>query len=167
LQKTAAYMTEAYLLSRADPPVPPFQYAFGTDVPFFPWLEGEGAKQDLPVEEECPVQFPTSSPGSEPKKLKPPTRLPVRNGLRQKNGVDVGPGEVAPAAIGLPTPKIQPTMKAKVDDAMKKVEGSKGDECPAPVPTVNVNPNKYRLERFGAAMQGTGNWEVPGAVLQG
>lgn len=29
------------------------------------------------------------------------------------------------------------------------------------------NPNRFRLERFGRAMSGTGNWEAPGAVLQG
>ncbi|KAJ7769225.1 hypothetical protein DFH07DRAFT_1007117 [Mycena maculata] len=29
------------------------------------------------------------------------------------------------------------------------------------------NPNRFRLERFGRAMSGTGSWEAPGAVLQG
>jgi hypothetical protein len=30
-----------------------------------------------------------------------------------------------------------------------------------------VNPNQFRLERFGKAMTGTDSWEVPGAVLHG
>ncbi|KAF8995998.1 hypothetical protein BDQ17DRAFT_1330195 [Cyathus striatus] len=29
------------------------------------------------------------------------------------------------------------------------------------------NPNRFRLERFGKAMSGTGSWEAPGAVLHG
>ncbi|KAK7052486.1 O-methyltransferase [Favolaschia claudopus] len=37
--------------------------------------------------------------------------------------------------------------------------GGGGDE--------GVNPNQFRLERFGKAMAGTGGWEAPGAVLQG
>ncbi|KAJ7449160.1 O-methyltransferase, partial [Mycena latifolia] len=31
----------------------------------------------------------------------------------------------------------------------------------------NPNPNRFRLERFGKAMAGTGSWEAPGAVLHG
>ncbi|KAJ7202040.1 O-methyltransferase [Mycena pura] len=34
-------------------------------------------------------------------------------------------------------------------------------------PRSDANPNQFRLERFGKAMAGTGNWEVPGAVLHG
>ncbi|KAJ7244419.1 hypothetical protein B0H12DRAFT_1129472 [Mycena haematopus] len=30
-----------------------------------------------------------------------------------------------------------------------------------------ANPNRFRLERFGKAMAGTGSWEAPGAVLHG
>ncbi|TFK34695.1 hypothetical protein BDQ12DRAFT_689414 [Crucibulum laeve] len=30
-----------------------------------------------------------------------------------------------------------------------------------------ANPNRFRLERFGKAMSGTGSWEAPGAVLNG
>ncbi|KAJ7821681.1 hypothetical protein B0H14DRAFT_3471315 [Mycena olivaceomarginata] len=29
------------------------------------------------------------------------------------------------------------------------------------------NPNRFRMERFGQAMAGTGSWEAPGAVLHG
>jgi len=29
------------------------------------------------------------------------------------------------------------------------------------------NSNRFRLERFGKAMSGTGSWEAPGAVLNG
>ncbi|KAF8218100.1 hypothetical protein K438DRAFT_2006988 [Mycena galopus ATCC 62051] len=31
----------------------------------------------------------------------------------------------------------------------------------------SLNPNRFRLERFGKAMAGTGSWEAPGAVLHG
>ncbi|KAJ7143712.1 hypothetical protein C8R44DRAFT_845906 [Mycena epipterygia] len=31
----------------------------------------------------------------------------------------------------------------------------------------DANPNRFRLERFGKAMAGTGSWEAPGAVLNG
>ncbi|KAJ7694898.1 S-adenosyl-L-methionine-dependent methyltransferase, partial [Mycena rosella] len=33
--------------------------------------------------------------------------------------------------------------------------------------TASPNPNRFRLERFGKAMAGTGSWEAPGAVLHG
>ena len=105
-------MTEAYLLGKTDPPIPPFQYAFSTDAPWFPWLEGEGVKQD---------QLSSSIPLSSPARVTPLTR-------------------------GLPGSEVQ-----------KKSQ----DISPA------ENPNRYRLERFGAAMQGTGSWESPGAVLHG
>ena len=104
-------MTEAYLLGRTDPPVPPFQYAFGTEAPWFPWLEGEGLKQDQLS------SIPLSSPAW-----------------------------VTPLARGIPAPEVQ-----------KKSQDTSPTE----------NPNRYRLERFGAAMQGTGSWESPGAVLHG
>lgn len=31
----------------------------------------------------------------------------------------------------------------------------------------DLNPNRFRLERFGKAMSGTDGWEAPGAVLNG
>ncbi|KAJ7910454.1 O-methyltransferase [Mycena leptocephala] len=40
---------------------------------------------------------------------------------------------------------------------------NRGDKNPNP----NPNPNRFRLERFGKAMAGTGSWEAPGAVLHG
>lgn len=40
---------------------------------------------------------------------------------------------------------------------------NRGDTNPHP----NPNPNRFRLERFGKAMAGTGSWEAPGAVLHG
>ena len=49
LQKSAAYMTEAYLLSRAQSLRTPFEFAFGTDIGFFEWLEGEeGLEKTVP-----------------------------------------------------------------------------------------------------------------------
>ncbi|KAF7368821.1 O-methyltransferase [Mycena venus] len=34
-------------------------------------------------------------------------------------------------------------------------------------PVPSANSNRFRLERFGKAMAGTGSWEAPGAVLHG
>ncbi|GLB41210.1 putative O-methyltransferase [Lyophyllum shimeji] len=42
LFKSSAYLTEAFLLAREDPPRPPFEHAFRTNAGFFAWLEGEG-----------------------------------------------------------------------------------------------------------------------------
>ncbi|KAF9462557.1 hypothetical protein BDZ94DRAFT_1309633 [Collybia nuda] len=42
LQKSSAYLTEAYLLSRTDPPRVPFEFSFNTTAGYFAWLEGEG-----------------------------------------------------------------------------------------------------------------------------
>jgi hypothetical protein len=39
-------MTEAYLLSRAKTLRTPFEFAFGTDVGFFEWLEGEEGQEN-------------------------------------------------------------------------------------------------------------------------
>lgn len=108
LMKTSAFMTEAYLLSPADPLLPPFQYAFHTDVPFFPWLEGESSKKGSPLQD--------SLSGSSP---------------------------------------------ATVNKSVKNKDAAAGDELLA------INPNRFRLERFGAAMQGTCSWEIPGAILHG
>jgi hypothetical protein len=47
LQKSAAYMTEAYLLSQAKSLRTPFEYAFGTSVGFFEWLEGEEGQEKV------------------------------------------------------------------------------------------------------------------------
>ncbi|KAF5381712.1 hypothetical protein D9615_005570 [Tricholomella constricta] len=91
LFKSSAYLTEAYLLARTEPPRPPFEYAFRTDAGFFAWLEGEGASVS--------------------------------------HGFETGDWRVG-----------------------------KGEEG---------NSNKFRLERFGTAMSGTGSWEAPGAVFNG
>lgn len=133
-------MTEAYLLSRDNSPPPPFQFAFGTDVGFFPWLEGEGAKQNsLRLQNQ------------------------KQRGLKDKD-VEVGPGDVSPAAVGLPPPKAKSAVGTVLRNGHMKGKKSKDltQECEG-----EINPNKYRLERFGTAMSGTGSWEAPGAILNG
>jgi hypothetical protein len=52
----------------------------------------------------------------------------------------------------------------------KTVATNRGDTNPNPNrgdTNPNSNPNRFRLERFGKAMAGTGSWEAPGAVLHG
>ncbi|KAJ7653148.1 O-methyltransferase [Mycena polygramma] len=48
----------------------------------------------------------------------------------------------------------------------ERKSSASGDATP-PTTTSNPNPNRFRLERFGKAMKGTGSWEAPGAVLHG
>ncbi|KAJ6551774.1 hypothetical protein B0H19DRAFT_1297609 [Mycena capillaripes] len=51
------------------------------------------------------------------------------------------------------------------EDANVRKEGGDGNAKKEESP--NPNPNRFRLERFGKAMAGTGSWEAPGAVLHG
>ncbi|KAF8066927.1 O-methyltransferase [Lyophyllum atratum] len=110
LFKSSAYLTEAYLLAREDPPRPPFEHAFRTGAGFFAWLEGEGRADGI-------------SGGGGRSHL----ALAMEQG-GNGSGRELGNGE-----------------------------GRKGEE----------SWNKFRLERFGTAMSGTGSWEAPGAVLNG
>ena len=79
--------------------------------------------------------------------------------------VEIGPGASYPAALGskpaptpgLPHPQRKKTGNVTVSESLKK----SGPEVEA------RNPNRFRLERFGKAMSGTGSWEAPGAVLSG
>ncbi|KAJ6555119.1 O-methyltransferase [Mycena vulgaris] len=50
--------------------------------------------------------------------------------------------------------------KAQEAGGKAKTDGKTGGEG-------TQNPNRFRLERFGKAMAGTGSWEAPGAVLHG
>lgn len=149
LQKASAYMTEAYLLSRERPPRTPFEYAFGLGLGFFEWLEGD-----------------TAAPAN---KTKQTTSKATRNQYgsvtyrfsgyqiikwflvirsRDEHSVELGPGTIGPAALGEPL-------------ELTGLEGNPQTKI------AQVNPNRYRLERFGKAMSGTGSWEAPGAVLNG
>ncbi|KAG5634918.1 hypothetical protein H0H81_000331 [Sphagnurus paluster] len=105
LFKSSAYLTEAYLLERSDPPRPPFQYALATRAGFFAWLEGEDIGDEPPAE-------PLASNSN---------------------------------------------IKVKKDAANTMSKSGEGIR----------NPSRFRLERFGTAMSGTGSWEAPGAVLNG
>ncbi|KAJ7595702.1 O-methyltransferase [Mycena floridula] len=127
LQKSSAYLTEAYLLSPSatktgrEPTRAPFNYAFGCEgVGFFGWLEGEGIDGRQ-------VNGPGREPGMIPG-LKPQHEAPAPSKLRK-------------------LPPEHGTPKSAIDPAL--------------------NPNRFRLERFGKAMSGTEGWETPGAVLHG
>lgn len=62
------------------------------------------------------------------------------------------------------------TGKGANTQAHSHGSGAAGPRVPASQPPTSnstPNPNRFRLERFGKAMAGTGSWEAPGAVLHG
>ena len=71
-----------------------------------------------------------------------------------------GPGEVVRPARGL-----------LVDlNRHDRVAQTSSGQTPSYRPVTSVsdeNPNRFRLERFGKAMTGTGSWEAPGAIFNG
>lgn len=132
LQKSSAYLTEAYLLSPdahktgKSPTRAPFNYAFGCEgVGFFGWLEGEGIKGNHV------------------------------NGVGRESGML--PGLLGHQNEGDP---YYGSLGRPGDREGIYTDGKDGGG-------VDVNPNRFRLERFGKAMSGTESWEVPGAVLHG
>ncbi|RDB30841.1 4-O-methyltransferase 1 [Hypsizygus marmoreus] len=148
LQKSASYMTEAYLFSKADPLRTPFEFAFGTDVGYFGWLEGDEAKPmaHLPSNSDEDMSTGLSS-----------TRYAehISGRLRtDREGIELGPGSLGPVALGISPPS---SPRSPVDTGGKE-KGLAVDI---------THSNRYRLERFGKAMAGTGSWEAPGAVLNG
>jgi len=142
LQKSAAYMTEAYLLSRANSLRTPFEFAFGTDVGFFEWLEGEEAQEKTPGKGNH-TRHRFISPHVNPVEIRLLTWL-FTGRSRDEYGVEMGFGTVSPAALG-----------------------KTADETGLGETAQDGNPNRYRLERFGKAMSGSVSWEVPAAVLNG
>ncbi|TEB29709.1 hypothetical protein FA13DRAFT_1755487 [Coprinellus micaceus] len=69
---------------------------------------------------------------------------------------ELGHGSDYPSAVGLPDPQPQP-IRARM--AQRDIL-----DC---APTAFSGINRFRLERFGKAMSGTGSWEAPGGVLSG
>jgi hypothetical protein len=71
-----------------------------------------------------------------------------------------GPGEVVRPARGL---------LVDLNRHDRAAQTSSG-QTPSYRPVTSVsdeNPNRFRLERFGKAMTGTGSWEAPGAIFNG
>lgn len=71
-----------------------------------------------------------------------------------------GPGEVTHPARGLRGDLNQPNCVAQASS------GQTLSYRPT-ASFVGENPNRFRLERFGKAMTGTGSWEAPGAIFNG
>ena len=77
------------------------------------------------------------------------------------DSVETGPGAIVLPSLGKCLDSIDPEnscwchqLKTDSKPSIRKSETIK-------------NFNRFRLERFGKAMSGTGSWEVPGAVLNG
>ena len=77
-----------------------------------------------------------------------------REQSKSKSGKDVGRELGAETGPGM-------------ENAVLGIGGEKGIWDGSGGGGVGVNGNRYRLERFGKAMSGTGSWEAPGAVLNG
>lgn len=72
------------------------------------------------------------------------------------NRTELGHGSDYSSAVGLPDPQ-HPRLYSP---AIQKADTSTN---PATISDIN----RFRLERFGKAMSGTGSWEAPGAVFNG
>ncbi|KAJ7263048.1 hypothetical protein C8J57DRAFT_1719238 [Mycena rebaudengoi] len=127
-----------------DPTCAPFNYAFGCrGVGYFGWLEGEG--------------WADSAAGS------------AADGSARAGGTGAGAGGSSTSAGSSSTSAGAGVRRARTKSGGGasgkhgdgKVDGSASGSAP------QENPNRFRLERFGKAMAGTGSWEAPGAVLQG
>lgn len=149
IHKSSAYLTEAYFLSPSkhtrearEPTSAPFCFAFSTlekRIGFFNWLEGEGS----------------NIPKNKPRLLKSALKKSLGS-----SGTECGPGEAVPPALGLPdgASRHAGVVHASNDpDFRYKLTRLTADD----------NPNRFRLERFGKAMSGTGSWEAPGAIFTG
>ncbi|KAK1230958.1 hypothetical protein PQX77_005932 [Marasmius sp. AFHP31] len=138
LQKSSAYLTEAYFLSPKahlngkEPTRAPFNYAFGCEgTDFFAWLEGHG------------IQGQHVNGRARSGSIKLAGILPQTSHELKK----LDPGH-----------RYTPSHKKGSSDAFLKSQSTSSQPD---------NPNRFRLERFGVAMTGTDSWEVPGAVFNG
>ncbi|KAF9531423.1 hypothetical protein CPB83DRAFT_809100 [Crepidotus variabilis] len=138
LQKSAAYMTETYYLS------PYKSIRAGTDparAPFCFAFDTVKSNTDF---------FGWLDGGRTPKaKLNTGQEFGYDD---PGEGVEIGLGELFPPLRG-GTSELMPErpVSCSPDDLNCKTD--------------QVNPNKFRLERFGKAMSGTDGWEAPGAVF--
>ncbi|KAJ4474486.1 O-methyltransferase [Lentinula aciculospora] len=111
-----------------------------------------------------------------------PTRAPFNHafgcegvgffGWLEGEGIDGnhvnGPGRDEGFIPGIVIPRNEPLNHRRGASSIGKsadMYSSKGSIHKTHDPV--VNPNRFRLERFGKAMTGTASWEAPGAVLNG
>jgi hypothetical protein len=83
------------------------------------------------------------------------------------SSVETGPGAILPPALGKWQDTIDPegghqSRKKSLSHTRADSESSISSK-----PETVKNSNRFRLERFGKAMSGTGSWEAPGAILNG
>ncbi|KAL0959228.1 hypothetical protein HGRIS_014504 [Hohenbuehelia grisea] len=145
LFKSSAYMTEAYLFSQEtkfsrEPVHAPFNFAFGTANGFFSWLE----------EEDTGVATP-----------------------REELGAETGPGSRTASMIaggkgkGAHIHRSNLTTPAATSNERRPLQHIPSNSEDLRELNRRHAANRFRLERFGKAMVGTGSWEAPGAVLNG
>ncbi|KAF8629507.1 hypothetical protein AX17_005633 [Amanita inopinata Kibby_2008] len=141
IHKSSAYLTEAYLLS---PSKHTREAREPTSAPFcfaFNTLERKiGFFNWLEGEgSTCAEEKPMPSMSAKPER---------------------GPGQMVPPALGVSNDITRRNLVAHTLSGQAnsyKLSSSTADE----------NPNRFRLERFGKAMTGTGSWEAPGAIFNG
>lgn len=71
-----------------------------------------------------------------------------------------GPGEVVRPARGL-------LVNFNRHDRVSQTSSAQTPSYRPVALVSDENPNRFRLERFGKAMTGTGSWEAPGAIFNG
>nr|BAA32788.1 Ich1 [Coprinopsis cinerea] len=169
INKASAYMTEAYLLSSSsrvrranEPTLAPFCLAFGTahlGVDYFGWLEGEDRKLGLRVDGEDGKHDLRNEDGN----------ADVRGA---RDGSAAGEDRCDPSGSRRASTHAPPSRPSNLSS---DAQNSLPDGCQivpshtrAPSSIIDIrsgNPNRFRLERFGKAMSGTGSWEAPGAIF--
>ncbi|KAF8634693.1 hypothetical protein AX15_000751 [Amanita polypyramis BW_CC] len=145
IHKSSAYLTEAYLLSPSkhgrearEPTSAPFCFAFNT-------LENK-------------VGFFNWLEGEANTVTKGKTKSDLSRLLGSSIESQCGPGEVVRPALGL------------TNGTKRHMACTSSGRTSSYRPTDSIpdeNPNRFRLERFGKAMTGTGSWEAPGAIFNG
>lgn len=158
-------MTETYFLSSSkqtregqEPTRAPFCFAFDTvktRTGFFGWLEGEAKMTaDTVSNDDGYTSFQWKS---------------IFAWLSLFDSVETGPGAILPPSRGNYPDITGPENDYQSDQLRKKSVSHirmNSQPCISKSETVR-NPNRFRLERFGKAMSGTGSWEAPGAILNG
>ena len=85
------------------------------------------------------------------------------------DSVETGPGAIVPPSLGKALDTIDPENNCRSYQLRKKSVSHIGTDSGPSISRSEMvrSSNRFRLERFGKAMSGTGSWEVPGAVLNG
>jgi hypothetical protein len=152
-------MTETYFLSSSkqtrdgqEPTRAPFCFAFDTvktGTGFFGWLEGE-------------IETTVDGDDHRYASLRSTPAFPFDFLF---DSVETGPGAIVPPSLGKCLDTIDPENSYWSHQLHKDI-GTDSKPSTRKSDTIK-NSNRFRLERFGKAMSGTGSWEAPGAVLNG